>query len=280
MSVTPQVPVAQQRVLYELPGAAEVVVRRNLEFPAAAGEALPFDLYLPPQAARREAAGVRWPVVMLGEGYPEAGFARVVGCAFREMGPVVSWARLIAASGMAVVAGSNCSPAEDARALLRFVLAEGARFGLDARRVGVWAASGNGPVGLSLAIEGGAAIRCAALLYPFLLDLDGASEVADPAATFRFANACAGRSLDDLPAATALLVARAGREETPGLNASLDRFVAGALERNLPLTLIHHAQGPHAFDLVDDSEKTRTAVGQTLAFLGAHLLDREAEGTA
>ncbi|HEX9798977.1 MAG TPA: hypothetical protein VGC00_02290, partial [Thermoanaerobaculia bacterium] len=63
MSVTPQVPVAQQRVLYELPGAAEVVVRRNLEFPAAAGEALPFDLYLPPQAARREAAGVRWPVV-------------------------------------------------------------------------------------------------------------------------------------------------------------------------------------------------------------------------
>jgi hypothetical protein len=279
MSEMPQVPVAQQRVLYELAEAAEVVVRRNLEFPAADGEALPFDLYLPPQAARRDAGGPPWPVVVLGEGYPEAGFVRVVGCAFREMGPIVSWARLIAASGMAVVAGSNRSPAEDARALLRFVRAEGARFGLDARRVGIWAASGNGPVGLSLAIEGGAAIRCAALLYPFLLDLDG-TEVADAAATFRFANACAGRSLDDLPAATALLVARAGREETPGLNASLDRFVARALERNLPLTLINHAQGPHAFDLVDDGATTRAAVGQTLAFLGAHLLDPGAGGTA
>ena len=73
--------------------------------------------------------------------------------------------------------------------------------------------------------------------------------------------------MDDLPRDAALFIARAGRDETPGLNETLDRFVRKALERNLPLTLVNHPEGPHAFDLMHDSEASREAIRATLGFL-------------
>ena len=266
---TPQGSIATQRVLFRLPGMDEVTVRRDVEFPAADGATLRLDLYQPPGAR----GGRPLPAVIVGEGYPEEGFERVVGCRFRDMGPVVSWARLIAASGMAVVVGSNRAPAEDARALLRFVRSAAGTLGIDASRIGVWAASGNAPTGLSLLMEEGPdPLACAAFCYPFLLDLDGATYVAEAAAVYHFVDACAGRSIADLPGATPILLARAGREETPHLNESLDAFVSRALGRNLPLTLVNHAEGPHAFDLFHDSAETRAVVGQVLEFLRSRLL--------
>jgi hypothetical protein len=265
---TPQESIARKTVLFRLPGMDEVRVRRDLAFPGADGETLQLDLYAPPGATGRQL-----PAVVIGEGYPEAGFRRLLGCSFREMGPIASWARLIAASGMVAVVGSNREPAADARALLRFVRDDAATLGIDAGRIGLWAASGNAPVALLLLLgEGRDFLRCAVFCYPFLLDLDGATHVAEAAAAFRFVDACAGRSMADFPAATPIFLARAGQEETPHLDESLDRFVARARERNLPLTLVDHAEGPHAFDLFHDSAETRAIVGRILEFLRSRLL--------
>jgi hypothetical protein len=68
-----------------------------------------------------------------------------------------------------------------------------------------------------------------------------------------------------------MFLARAGRDETAGLNAALDRFAAAALARNLPISLINHAEGPHAFDLLDDSGTTREVIRCILGFLAFHL---------
>jgi len=265
---TPQQSIAEKSALFHLPGMDAVRVRRDLAFPGADGGTLRLDLYAPPGAP-----GGELPAVVIGEGYPEAGFERLFGRGFRQMGPIASWARLIAASGMVAVAGSNREPAADARALLRFVRDEAPALGVDRSRIGLWAASGHGPTALSMLLgEGHDFLRCAAFCYPFLLDLDGATDVAEAATTFRFVDACAGRSIGDFPAATPILLVRAGREETPHLNESLDAFVARALERNLPLTLVNHAEGPHAFDLFHDSAETRAIVGQVLEFLRSRLL--------
>jgi len=51
----------------------------------------------------------------------------------------------------------------------------------------------------------------------------------------------------------------------------MDRFMADALARNLPLTMVNHAEAPHAFDLVHDSELTREIIRQLLRFLQFHL---------
>ena len=100
-----------------------------------------------------------------------------------------------------------------------------------------------------------------------MLDLDGATGVAESAAEFRFANPNSGRSLEDLPAELPLLIVRAGLEQFPHLNESIDRFVASAVAANRPITLVNHATGPHAFDLIDESAASRAIVRQVLAFL-------------
>jgi len=128
------------------------------------------------------------------------------------------------------------------------------------------------PTALRVLMESGAdPIRCATLWYGYTMDLPGATGVADASARFGFADACAGRSMQEIPAATALYLARAGREESPGLNESLDRLAAAAISRNLPLTLHNHPEGKHAFDLFQDDDASRHAVRQALAFLRFHL---------
>ncbi len=70
-----------------------------------------------------------------------------------------------------------------------------------------------------------------------------------------------------MPADLPLLIARAGRDEMPGLNDALDGFVAHALRENRPITLVNHHSGPHAFDIMDDNSGSREAVRGALEFL-------------
>jgi len=108
-----------------------------------------------------------------------------------------------------------------------------------------------------------------------MLDLGGSTVVAEASAQWGFINPCKGKSVADLPQ-TALFIARAGRDQFAHLNDALDRFVAAALVRNLPMTLVNHADAPHAFELDHDSDTTREIVKGTLAFLRLHLLGTSA----
>jgi hypothetical protein len=258
----------RKQVLHRVRGVEAVRVQRNLEFRRTASRALGFDLYAPlrPDAARRA------PVVVIVGGYPDPGFEALLGCRFKEMGQVASWARLIAASGIAAIAYANEEPASDLHALLAHLRENATSLGIDPERVGVFACSGNVPLALSLLFRGAGEVpTCAALLYGFTLDLDGATAVADAAKMFGFVNPGAGRGLDALARGVPLLLVRAGRDSTPGLNDSLDRFVARALDANLPVAVANHAEGVHAFDLYDAGPESRTVIEQTLAFLRTHL---------
>ena len=114
-------------------------------------------------------------------------------------------------------------------------------------------------------------LKCAALCYGYMLDLDGSTAVADAARQYGFANPCTRGTLEGLQRDTPLFVARAGRDESPGLNIALDSFVAAAVRDNRPVTFVNHATGPHAFDVMDDSRATRDVITQVLAFLKSHL---------
>jgi hypothetical protein len=265
---TPVQEMTRKTVLYKIPGMEEVQVRRDEVYRETATIPLIFDLYTPPGERGEE----NLPVVVLVAGYPDPGLRRFVGCSFKEMGSTVSWARLIAASGMAAIAYTNREPVPDLDALFEFVWKRGAELGLDPSRIGIWASSGNAALGLTPLLRAGASpVRCAALLYGCLLDLDGATGMAEMARQFGFASPGAGRSIDDLDPSVPLFLARAGREHFPHLNETMERFLAAALARNLPVTFVNHPEGPHAFDLEHDSERTRGIVRQTLEFLRFHL---------
>lgn len=251
--------ITTREVVLHVPGTADVRVRRAVRYGGDSRPALLMDLYVPatPSDSR--------PVVVLVTGYADAG----APCSFRDWAAYVGWARLVACRGMAAIVYQSETPARDARTLIGHVHEHAAALGIDASRIGVWACSGNTANALALLRDDGR-IACAALCYGYLADAPGFDDVARAAERFGFVAPAAGTDLDGLRHVE-LLVVRAGRDDMPGLNASLDRFVVRALAANLNLTVINHADGPHAFDIFDAGARSCTAIRSVLGFLESTL---------
>jgi hypothetical protein len=252
-----------------------VNVRRDVEYCLAGAGPLTLDLYQPRDAI----GGSRLPAVVLVSGYSDVGVQKALGCKAKEMGFSISKGQLLAASGLVAISYETRDPATDAHALLQYVRQNAASLGVDAGRIGVWASSGNVPLALALLMEEpGNYLKCAVLCYGFMLDSAQSTAVADASKTFGFVNPCAGKSVKDLPADTPLFVVRAGRDEFPRLNDTIDHFVAEALECNVPVSLANHHAAPHAFDVMHDHRSSRELIRQMLAFLRFHLLVEQQTG--
>jgi hypothetical protein len=266
---TKQEHISKQKVVYTMPGMDRVTVRRDEEYRVTDTGALTMDLYYPPDATR----GARTPAVIFVTGFSDPGAQKMLGCTFKEMASYISWGQLAAASGLVGITYSNREPAADAHAVLQHVRLNAASLDIDENRIGVWSCSGNVPNALSMLMQSGHDdLKCAVLCYGLMLDLAGSTIVADAAKQVGFVNPSAGKSVDDLPRGLPLFVARAGHDQFPGLNDSIDRFLAEAMRCNLPVTFVNHPEGPHAFDIVDDSETSREIIKRILSFLRFHLL--------
>ena len=266
-----------RRVCLQLDGMDDVAVQRDVAY-GPTDQARRFDLYYPPDETvdgptfAEATADKRWPAVIIVAGYPGTMEPRPTPLTYQEMGWTVSMCQLIALSGMVAIAYTNRDPVADLQALFEHLHECAGSLRIDPARVGVVAVSGNVPTAL-MTIMQDASRRpaCAVFGYGCLLDLDGATDVADTARQFGFANPGAGRTVADLRRDIPLLITRAGRDQFPAMNASIDRFIRQGLIENLPMTFVNHAEGPHAFDLVDDSRTSRDVVRQTLRFLRQHL---------
>jgi len=265
---TQRAEVTFKTAVYRIPGMEAVETRKDVAYQSTGAAALTMDLYHPARTKSRPA-----PAVIIVAGYPDPGFEKTLGCKFKETGPSVSWAQLIAASGVVAVTYTNREPAADLAALLAHLRQNAGDLGIDPYRIGLWAGSGNVPLALSALMQPQTReyLKCAVLCYGLTLDLEGGTAVADAARIFGFANPCAGKSISDLPSDVPLFIARAGQDTIAGLNAALDRFLAQAVAANLPVTFANHPDGPHAFDLMYDSETSREIIRQILRFLQFHL---------
>lgn len=255
---------ARQRIVLQEPGM-DAVSRRTATYPRPDGRALEVHVYRHPDAG--EAAS---PAVVFVSGYPDPGFQRAVGCAFREMGAYVSWAELVAARGMTAITYENEQPVADAACLLAHLQANAAAFGIDPERLAIWSCSGNVPTALAQLADPSLRLAAAVLCYGYCLDPDG--RIAGIASRFGFADATTGFTVEALARVPALLV-RAGRDEMPLLNETIDHFAGSALASNYPLSLINYPEGVHAFDLNDDSEASRRIIRRICDFLACALAD-------
>jgi hypothetical protein len=204
---------------------------REFEFPGSDGQPLAGRIYLPSSADPPAA------VVVIVEGFPDPGFVKHVGCRFMDMQWSISMAQLIAASGVAAITYANRTPAADAIAVIEHVTQ---KLG---SRIALWATSGHGPVAISVLDR----VSCGVLSNPIT---EGATA---------------------LPAGVPMFVIRSGKDETPGLNTALDRFIALAMSQNQPMTLVNHPEAPHSFELYDNSEAARLILRQALEFLRTQL---------
>ena len=268
MTQVPPSDLFTRRVCLQLDGMDVITVRRDVAY-GPPDRGLRLDLYYPPDE-RHDGC---WPAVIIVAGYPETLEPRVTTLSYKEIGWTVSMCQLIALSGIVAIAYANRDePVADLQALFEHIHERAEPLRIDPARIGVIAASGNVPTALTTVMKDARRTpACAVFSQGCLLDLDGATDVADAAQRFGFANPGRGRTVADLRRDVPLLITRAGRDQFPVTNASIDRFIRQGLIENLPMTFVNHADGAHAFDLFDESRTSRDIVRQTLRFLRQHL---------
>ncbi len=253
--------VASQGVLYAHPEAPSIRVL-SMTFGEDAQE---MDVYRPPATF----GDGPHPVVVFVMGFPDSSF---------PSGPLknhphyTSWARLVAAHGMVGVTYATSSPASDLPAVVSTLRSQ-PDLGIDGERIGLWAASGNGPVALKyVRASPSLPARALVLYYPLLPTPDGyqlaAIEAMSTRSGFELPPYEAG---DAYPTTLPMYLVRAGQDRSAELLSSIDQFAAFAVRENLRITVRNYPEGHHSFDSTDDTDETRQIIAETLGFLRRHL---------
>ncbi len=223
-----------------------------------------FDLY---PADSADETGLM-PCVILVCGFNDSGFQSLFGKSWKDTPPVTSWARLLAASGLSAVTLQATDPATDTCTLIEHLSQSAADYRLDKTRLALWSCSGNVPAALAV-LDRSPGLAAALLMYGFMLEPADETFVSDAAQQFRFDHPPLSENFFDRK--VEVLAVQAGKDEFPGVNASIDYFIEQAGGRALSAQLLCYEDGVHAFDLLDDSEKSRAILQECLDFLSRTL---------
>lgn len=179
---------------------------------------------------------------------PAVVFVNGVGLPIHEWEIYRSWARLVAAHGMAGITFDSKARGDssDVAAFLAYVAKNADALGVDASRVAAWMCSANVAAGFPAAMAAApSALRAIVVYY-------GAGEA--PALR------------KDLPVYWAL----AGRDNARLVERQKALFER-AVKEGVPWTMVVAPDLPHAFDAVETTPNSRRVVRETVAFLETHL---------
>lgn len=255
-------------VVYLLPGMDDAVVHANLKYTDVDNPFLLMDIYTPSNLSKDE----RRPVVICIHGGGVAQYRP------KDFGIFRSWGRLLAAAGFVGVTFTHRlgypkpmfeEAADDVRHAIEYVRAHADKFSADRDRICLTAWSGGGPL-LSLAVrEKPPYVRGLVAFYAFLdcqqVQAFIEHETPETLKLFSPITYLQGDTTSRIP----MFVARAGQDEIPAMNDSIDRFVAAAIAANAPVTFMNHPTGEHGFDNQNDDERSREIICAALAFVRA-----------
>jgi acetyl esterase/lipase len=259
-------------VVYKVPGMERVKVRQDLNYKGSdANPLLKMDVYTPPGLAANE----RRPVVLFIHGGTGAENRP------KDLGIYVSWGRLVAASGMVGVTFTHrlgypkpllAEAASDVTDAINYVRANADSLNIDKDRICLVAYSAGGPM-LSLAMRDAPAyVRCLVAFYAFMdiqqSDLHRQHETPEMVKKFSPINYLATNAGKIAP----LFIARAGRDQIPTMNDSIDRFIREAIDKNAAIDFANHPQGVHGFDNQNDDARSREIIRRVIDFMRTHLL--------
>ena len=259
-------------LVYPIPEHRPARVQSDLVYKRANSTVLKMDVYTPADLAEE----VQLPAVLFVHGgpvRPDLSFTP------KDWGVYQSYGRLMAAFNLAGItfnhrlfaAGDLPKSADDVMDALRYVRDNSRKLNVDPNRLCLWGFSGGGPL-LGFALRGALPfLRCWLAFYARLDLRNGSPQTlaalsAEDVRRFSAILALEEGGLVNLP----MFVARAGQDR-PVLNETIDAFVQKALAMNKPLTLVNHASGRHAFDVVDDDVRTREIIEMAIAFIRVHV---------
>jgi acetyl esterase/lipase len=258
-------------VVYRVAGMDKVTVKSNLKYTNVNDKNLLMDVYVPPSLKKSE----RRPVVVFIHG--GAGSETTP----KDWGIYTSWGRLIAASGLVGVTFTHRLSAEktslddaasDLDSAINYIRTNADSLNVDKSRICLAAYSAAGSL-LSVAMrEKPEYVRCLVGFYAFM-DIQQAGNLftahESPAMLRRFSPITYLST--DADKIAPLFIARAGRDQVPTMDDSIDRFIREALAKNASITLTNHPTGVHGFDNQNDDERSREIIRSAIAFMKAHL---------
>ena len=235
--------------------------QRDLVYKSLPTATLRMDIYRPEQAPEEVRPAV---ILVHGDGPPD--WLKDI----KDWGQYVSWGELLAASGLVAITFNHRSTegwtriadaASDVEDLVTLVRARASSYQIDPERLGIWVASAGGYLGAHVALANRPSVRCLVIFYGLMAP--GSSAGIDME---RFSMP-AGIGNDG----PAIFVGRAGLDRA-GLNETLDHFAEAALNAGLDLELHNHANGSHAFDLLDPGTRSSEIIARSIQFLTSRLL--------
>jgi acetyl esterase/lipase len=258
-------------VVYRVPGMDKVVVKTDLKYTNANDPNLLMDIYIPPGLAKSD----RRPAVVFIHGGAASAFKP------KDWGVYKSWGRLVAASGMIAVTFTHrlgypkpllAEAASDVTAAVDYIRANADSFNVDKDRLCLAAYSAGGPM-LSLAMRDKPQyVRCLVAFYAFLdiqqSEPHRANETHEMVKSFSPITYLASDAAKIPP----MFIARAGLDEVPTMNDSIDRFIREAISKNASIIVANHPRGVHGFDNQTDDERSREIIRSAIEFMKFHLV--------
>lgn len=263
-------------LVYRVAGMENVTIRKNLKYTSVDNPNLLMDVYSPPNLNKNE----RRPAIVFIHG--SAGAESTP----KDWGLYNSWGRLIGASDLIGVVfthrlTSRKASLEDAgndlAEAINYIRTNADSLGIDKNRICLAAYSGGGALLAPAMREKPEYVRCLVNFYAFMdIQQSGnfftTNETKENLQKFSPINYLTNDS-DKIPP---IFIARAGRDQVPTINDSIDRFTSQAISKNLPITIINHQNGVHGFENQNDDDRSREIIQSTVAFMKLHLTPSKA----
>jgi len=253
-----------QVVVLELPGMDKVIVKKDIPYFNISDSTLKMDVYYPPKFDFKS----KIPAIIFVLGYTDEAGKKLIGSKFKNSSWLVSWCKIIAASGMASIMYESVDPVNDILSLEKYVQSSQNKLMIDINRVGAYVCSAHTPIAVTHILNSSNNIfKCLAIYYGMILtqDFEFLPQIDTLSLKMGFKTPRLGDPKEWNKKVPVLFV-RAGLDNVPYLNQAFNNFYAKALDQNLPITLINYSNGLHGFDLYNDNDTTRQIIKTTLDF--------------
>jgi dienelactone hydrolase len=254
----------QGSVVYDLPGMDDVIIKKDIPYQDIAGSPLKMDIYYPPDFDFQR----KIPAVIIVLGYPDVAGKRLLGSEFKNYIQLISWCRIISASGMAAIVYESIDPEKDIISLSNYLNINEDKLKIDKNRIGAWTCSAHTPTTISYILNGSDNIfKCVVVYYGFFLtdDFKYLPQIDTLSQNMGFKTPRLSEPISwkkNVP----IMIIRAGKDNVPYINQTLADFYEKALIQDLPITLINYQNGVHGFDAALDNETTRQIIKNTIEF--------------
>ena len=222
-------------LVYTTPEMEKVSVRRDLVYRTSGDTSLTYNVYTPTNKSEK-----LLPLVI---------FVNCVGApALPQWKVYDDWSRLAAANGMMAITyqARQGKSLKDTKDVIDHLLKESNSLGFDKSSIGLWSCSGNVGVALPLAMDKSRDYIKSLVVYY------GAGRTPDDNVVTR----------QDIE----LLIVRAGLDFYT-LNTNIEKLVQSALAIDGHFEYINYPEGQHAFDIVDNTDRSKEIIKHTITFL-------------